>query len=114
MFILNFIANVLVLTACIYGSIKLVDRYNSRNKLGTAAVIALVFAIFGGMGGSILFFLPLLAYFFILVKYYDLSFLQAIISVVVIFVSLFVLAFVIALLISPPDESEELLSLLMG
>jgi hypothetical protein len=53
-----------------WASIKLFDRYNSRNTFGLAALLGVVFAF---SAPSSLFLLPLIAMLYLLVSYYDLG-----------------------------------------
>ncbi len=80
---LVFLISAAVFAGTFWLSIRLVDGYNSRNTLPTAAFVA-VFITAGAMfGGPILGFLPLVATLYLLVRYYDLTLIRAFASVFV-------------------------------
>jgi hypothetical protein len=108
MWFLALIFRILLFTALIWGSIKAVDPDNTKNKWSTALIIAAVLSLISALFGGLLFILPLVAYFLILVKYYDLGLLQALISVVIMFAISFAIGWVLSLFISrEPRDLEE-------
>jgi hypothetical protein len=64
-----------VFALTLWGSIKLLDRYNTRNTLPIAAFVGIVFAAFSP--GSIFVLLPLVALLYLLVSYYDIGFFKS-------------------------------------
>jgi hypothetical protein len=89
------VLRIAIFTALIYGSIKIVDAYNTKNNWVTALVISVVFSLFANWVGGLLIVFPLFIYLLILTKYYDLGLIQSIISVVVLFLGDFLLSLVI-------------------
>jgi hypothetical protein len=72
--ILSVLISALLFGTTFWASLKIFDRYNSRNTLGLAVFIGFVFAISGPSG---LFLLPLVALLYLLVSYYDLGFIKS-------------------------------------
>ena len=72
--ILSVIISALLFGTTFWASLKIFDRYNSKNTLGLAVFIGFVFAF---SGPSMLFLLPLVALLYLLVSYYDLGFIKS-------------------------------------
>jgi hypothetical protein len=72
--ILSVIVSALLFGTTFWASLKIFDRYNSKNTLGLAVFIGFVFAF---SGPSMLFMLPLVALLYLLVSYYDLGFIKS-------------------------------------
>lgn len=72
--ILSVVISALLFGSTFWASLKLFDRYNSKNSLGLAVFIGFVFAI---SAPASLFMLPLIALLYLLVSYYDVGFIRS-------------------------------------
>jgi len=73
---INFVIGALLFGLAMWGGIKILDRYNSRNSLALAGVIGAVFSLAAPVFG-IFMVLPLVALLYLLVSYYDLGLLRS-------------------------------------
>lgn len=71
--IVTTILGALLFAATLWGSIKLVDRYNSRNSMAIAAIIGGFFGFAAPALGMIFMALPLIALMYLLVQFYELG-----------------------------------------
>lgn len=72
--ILSVVVGALMFGTTFWASLKIFDRYNSKNTLGLAVFIGFVFAL---SGPSLFFLLPLVALLYLLVSYYDLGIIRS-------------------------------------
>lgn len=80
--LVTFILGTLIFAALLWGGIKLVDRYNSRNSIAVAVIIGAFFGFAAPALGFFFMALPLIALMYLLVAYYDLGLIRSIIVVV--------------------------------
>jgi len=66
----------------LWGSIKLLDHYNTRNSLAMALAVGLLFALIVPWLGLLFSVLPLMGLLFLLVFYYQLGYLHAFLVIV--------------------------------
>jgi hypothetical protein len=78
MAIITTIIGALLFGLTLWGSIKLFDRYNSRNSLAVAAIIGGFFGFAAPALGLIFLFLPLIALMYLLVQYYELGLIRSV------------------------------------
>jgi len=90
----------LLFAVSLWGAVKIIDRYNTRNKPAMAAVIGVVFAVFVPTFGFFFVAFPLMALLFVMVFYYDLGYARGIIAIILMCVLMYVGARVVASLLS--------------
>ncbi len=66
----------------LWGSVKILDRYNTRNSMVVALVVGLLFALIMPWMGLLFAVLPLMGLLFLLVFYYQLGYLHAFLVIV--------------------------------
>ena len=66
-----------------WASIKIIDRYNTRNTMGAACAVGIMFGGVVPFAGMLLGFLPLAGLLMVLVAYYDLGFVRSFLTVIV-------------------------------
>lgn len=75
--IISIVLGALIFAGTLWGSIKLLERYNPRNSFGLAAFIGVIFALVAPALGLFLFILPLVALGYLLVNFYELGILKS-------------------------------------
>jgi len=75
--IISIVLGAAIFGSTLWGSIKLLERYNPRNTWGMAAFIGLVFGLTAPALGLVLVLLPLVALGYLLVNYYELGLLKS-------------------------------------
>lgn len=90
--ILTTLIGALIFALTLWGSIKLVDRYNSQNKLAVAGIIGVVFGFCAPALGSMFMILPLVALMYLLIQFYDLGLIRSFAVVGAMFASNLLLA----------------------
>jgi hypothetical protein len=98
MSILTLIIGAAIFATALWGSLAILDRGNSRNNIGTAAVLGLVFSIPSALGFGLLSgIIPLIALLLVLVQYYDIGLIRSLLVVLL----MAVLSYVMAILVAP-------------
>jgi len=79
--VLSIVISAVIFTFGLWGSIKVVGGYPSKNTLMSAAVFGIIFSLFGTFAGSFSLII-LVALFLLLMRYYELGVVQSIIVIV--------------------------------
>jgi hypothetical protein len=81
--ILNIVARALIFSVSFWLSIRILEGHNASNTFGLAVLIGVVVAVFGGMAGPIYGVIPFVGLVYLLIRYYDIGLITALLILVV-------------------------------
>lgn len=88
-----------------WASIKIIDRYNTRNTMGAAIACGVVFGTIIPFAGMLFAMIPLVGLMFVFVIYYDLGFIRAVVTIIVMGIMLHVLGTILVDTLGQLDDS---------
>ena len=96
-YLISIVIGTLIFTFGLWLSVKIVGGSEGQNKLSTAAIFGVLFSTFGAFAGPFAL-IVLFGLFLLLLRYYELGILQAILVVVLMTVFSFAVNFALAML----------------